>query len=189
MTEDPLHLLSEWLDAASTLKLRVPHACVLSTTGLDGAPNARSVAIKEVTAAGMVVTGSTGSRKGRELAADPRCAVTVWWDELGRQVRIQGVAAPLARAVVGEIFAARSREARLSATVSRQGEPLVGDELESRYAALAATGTDPQLPDGWGGWEIAPHRVEFMEFSDSRFHHRTLYTHEANEWVATRLQP
>ena len=189
MADDPLRVLNEWLHAASESALRVPHACTLSTIGLDGAPNARSVAIKGVTDAGIVVTGPTGSRKGRELATDPRCAITGWWDELGRQVRIQGTATPLDRETAAKFFAARPREARLIAIVSRQGEPLQGSDLEGRYAALASSGTDPQLPDGWGGWAITPHRVEFMEFSDARFHSRTLYTCESGEWVATHLQP
>jgi len=189
VTQNPLDQLTEWLSAASTTGLRIPNACVLSTLGLDGFPNARSVAIKEVTATHVVVTGPTGSRKGRELDADARCAITVWWDSLGRQVRIQGTAAPLDAATAHAIFAERSRESRIVANVSSQGEPLRPGALEAAYAAAFASGIDPQMPDAWGGWAIEPHRIEFMAFSDERFHRRTLWERGNGEWVSTALQP
>jgi len=186
---EPMETLRAWLAQASGLGLRIPNACVLSTVGLDGFPNARGVAIKDVTDGRVVVTGPLTSRKGRELAANPRCALTVWWDGPGRQVRIQGTAALLSADEAGAIFAERSRESRLVAVVSRQGEPLHGDELEVAYAALAASGEDPGVPNSWGGWAITPHRVEFMEFSDERFHSRTLFERDGSGWTVTALQP
>ncbi|WP_291378455.1 pyridoxal 5'-phosphate synthase [Demequina sp.] len=187
MSPQPLDQLRQWLDHASETDLRLPHSAVLSTTGLDGYPNARTVAVKDVDADGIVISGPLGSRKGREIAADARCALTMWWDALGRQVRVQGVASLLERERARAIFEARSREARIVASVSHQGEPAVRGALEAAYAA--SRDTDPTMPDSWGGWIISPQRIEFMEFSDARFHARTLYELVSGTWTQVELQP
>jgi pyridoxamine 5'-phosphate oxidase len=186
---DPLARFESWVADAARTDARVPHAATLSTIGLDGYPNARSVAIKAVDAHGVTVTGPLGSLKGRELAAKPRAALTVWWDSMARQVRIQGDVVPLERSVARAFFDARSRSARTIAVVSHQGAPRIADTLENAYTE-ASTGPDfAAMPADWGGWVIVPLRIEFMEFSQDRFHRRDLYERDGDSWVHTSLQP
>jgi pyridoxamine 5'-phosphate oxidase len=186
---DPLAQFETWIADAGRADIRVPHAATLSTLGLDGYPNARNVAIQAVTAGGVIVTGPTASLKGRELAANPRVALTTWWDPLGRQVRIQGDATVLDRDSARTIFDARSRSARTVAVLSNQGEPRIADALETAYAEASAGPDLATMPDGWGGWVIAPLRIEFMEFGSDRFHRRDLYERDGDGWVHTSLQP
>lgn len=186
---DPLAHLESWLADATRTDTRVPHAATLSTIGLDGYPNARNVAIQRVDAWGVTFTGPTASLKGRELAANPRAALTVWWDALGRQVRLQGDVTPLARDNAQEIFDARPRSARTVAVLSHQGAPRIGNALEAAYAAASAGPDLATMPDAWGGWVIAPMRIEFMEFGDHRFHRRDLFERDGDSWSHTSLQP
>ena len=186
---DPLTQLESWLADAARTDARVPHAATLSTIGLDGYPDARNVAIKKVDAHGVTITGPTDSRKGRELAADPRVALTAWWDVSGRQVRLQGDATPLDRKAARKLFDARPRSARTIALLSRQGTPRVSDLLESAYAEASAGPDLAAMPDYWGGWLIVPIRIEFMEFGDDRFHRRDLYERDGDSWAHTSLQP
>lgn len=185
----PLAQFESWLADATRTDARVPHVATLSTVGLDGYPNARNVAIQAIDARGVTFTGPTDSLKGRELAANARAALTVWWDALGRQVRIQGDVAPLDADAARAIFDARPRSARTVAVVSRQGAPRIGDALELAYAKASAGPDLATMPDGWGGWIIAPLRIEFMEFGEDRLHRRELYVRAGDGWEHTSLQP
>ena len=186
---DPIAQFESWLADAARSDARVPHAATLSTIGLDGYPNARNIAIQRVDARGVTFTGPTDSLKGRELAANPRAALTTWWDLLGRQVRIQGDVTELERGAAREIFDARPRSARTVAVLSHQGEPRIADALETAYAEASAGPDLATMPDAWGGWVIAPLRIEFMEFGDHRFHRRDLFERDGDGWVNTSIQP
>ncbi len=189
MATDPLKQLAALLEDATETGLRVPNAAVLSTVGLDGFPNARAVAIKGVSPEGIVITGPRNSRKGLELAANPHCSLTCWWDATGYQVRVQGLATDLPSDAARAIFASRPWEARLIASLSEPGQPAEPGALEAAYMAAARSNDPAEMPDTWGGWVIDPLRIEFMSFSDARFHSRTLYERDDAGWTVTALQP
>jgi pyridoxamine 5'-phosphate oxidase len=189
---DPIERFRRWfaevLDGGGPLA----GACCLSTVGLDGYPNARFVALKGVDEAGFIVTGPLRSRKGGELARLPRAALTFWWPERGRQVRIQGDASALDAALADDHFAARPRDAQLLAWASRQGEPL-GDEQEFRQRLEGLTarfaGRPIPRPPDWGGYRIVPCRCEFLRFREDRLHQRDAYERAGDGWRRTTLQP
>lgn len=166
--------------------------CCLSTIGLDGYPNARFVALKEIKADSFIITGSLASRKGIEIEANPGVALTFWWSSIGVQVRIQGDAEPISAELANGYFQKRSRLSQLSAIASNQGEYLInGLDLQKEMDRIDEEYREQQLqmPRGWGGLAIEPIRVEFLEFSDSRLHHRTLYQKIDNHWTSDELQP
>ncbi len=113
-----------YADETGRTTSNVPAACCLSTIGTDGYPNARFVALKDVRADGFIVTGPLKSRKGMELDANPRAALTFWWPHTEKQVRVQGDVRPISEDEANKFFYDRSRESQLLALVSRQGEML-----------------------------------------------------------------
>ncbi|MBC9909461.1 pyridoxal 5'-phosphate synthase [Chitinophaga varians] len=173
-------------------KVRLPYACCLSTEGLDGFPNARFVSLKEVYQEQFVVTGALNSRKGVEINHHDKVALTFWWPETAQQVRIQGVATQLPEEMADRYFEERNRESQIVSVVSRQGEMLTAPEiLTQAFDQLADDQhiTTIKRPDDWGAYGIAPVRVEFLVFSESRFHDRTLYELINGQWSVKKLQP
>lgn len=193
MKPDPLALFHQWYTQETRLSTaRVPAACCFSTIGVDGFPNARFLALKDVAARAFVVAGSLASRKGIELEHSPKVALTFWWPVTVRQVRIQGVAARIPDPMADELFAGRSRDSQIVSIVSRQGEELTDRQgLVDAYEKLEGSHQDRQLerPADWGGYAISPVRMEFLEFRDSRFHERTLFEMRDGSWDLKRLQP
>lgn len=173
-------------------KVKLPYACCLSTVGLDGFPNARFVSLKEVLDGKFVVTGALTSRKGIEIGEDNKVALTFWWPETAQQVRIQGVASQLPDALADLYFSERNRESQIVSTVSQQGALLEDlQALTQQFDQLAQQPdtTGIQRPENWGAYAIAPLRIEFLVFSEARFHDRTLYELTDGGWTAIKLQP
>lgn len=170
----------------------IPSACCLSTTGLDGYPNARFVSFKALDNESFIITGPTSSRKGLELEANPKAALTFWWTETERQVRIQGDVQPLEVELADFYFKERNLNAQLISRHFNQGEPL--DEPTLRFEDfkkdMKERGTQEiERPANWGGYRINPVRIEFLKFDESRFHNRQLFVKTENDWHATFLQP
>lgn len=190
---DPLEWFRQWYaEESARTSSKVPGACCLSTIGTEGYPNARFLALKDVTPKGFIITGPLSSRKGIELSAHPRAALTFWWPHTERQVRIQGDAEPISAGEADNYFHERSRESQLLVLASRQGEELDGDEqLAQRYrdAEVAHRDQPVSRPEWWGGYCIRPVRIEFLEFSESRLHRRLLYQRRGDRWIVTPLQP
>lgn len=190
---DPVSLFVEWHEAQLRRSRQpVPSAGCLSTVGTDGYPNARFVDLKEVRDGRWVVTGSTRSRKGSEMGLSSRVALTFWWPETGRQVRMQGDARPLPDDEADRYFRLRPRDAQLVSHVSDTGAPLADPgELERRLEEAMAQheGQAVARPPHWGAYAIEPLRIEFLAFSESRFHERILFVRQDGRWQGTRLQP
>lgn len=194
MAPGPITQFKIWLqEELKVTKVHIPEACCLSTIGRDGYPNARFVALKEVVDAGFVITGPLQSRKGVEIAQHNKVALTFWWTATERQVRIQGTAVPLSTGMADKYFSARARESQIIAHISKQGETL--ESLEAFMAdydqaleEVAGEVTVPR-PSTWGGYIIEPLRVEFLEFTSTRFHKRQLYELLDDTWKLSQLQP
>lgn len=189
----PFFTLTTWLNEhLASSKLKHPAACVLSTIGLDGFPNARNVALKEFRAPYLFITGAINTRKGLEIAEDPKVALTFWWEETARQIRIQGRATQITYEKANLYFSERPKEAQALSVVSAQGAALTSaEELEQKHNKLLETFKDTPIlrPENWGGYKIDPNLVEFLEFKDSRFHERLLYIKNKEGWNTVRLQP
>jgi pyridoxamine 5'-phosphate oxidase len=191
LAPDPVTMFRGWLEDAVAAGLHEPNAMVVSTVGTDGAPSSRMVLLKGLDDRGFVFFTNTASRKGVELAADPRCALLFPWHPLERQVRIEGSAAPLGAADVAAYFAVRPRGSQLGAWASHQSRPVSGrDELTRAVEEVAARfpGEVP-VPEEWGGYVVRPDVVEFWQGRPGRMHDRLVYRRAESGWTTVRLAP
>ncbi|WP_407478836.1 pyridoxine/pyridoxamine 5'-phosphate oxidase [Elizabethkingia anophelis] len=173
-------------------KQKLPYACCLSTEGLDGFPNARFVSLKEIKNEEFVITGTLTSRKGEEISYNNKVALTFWWPETQQQVRIQGEVRLISGSVLDRYFSERNRESQIVSVVSDQGKELHDlNELILKFDAVANNTEISEIrrPDNWGGYAIVPFRIEFLVFSESRFHDRTLYERKDQIWQKKKIQP
>ena len=190
---DPVAAFRRWLDAAGAAGLYEPNAMVVSTVGADAAPSSRMVLLKGVDDRGFAFYTNRDSRKGRELAANPRCAVLVPWHPIERQVRIDGVAEPVTDDEADAYFSSRPRGSQLGAWASPQSQPVDGRaELEARYQEhrerFADNETVPRPPQ-WSGYRIRPDRIEFWQGRPGRMHDRIVFERSGDDWQVGRLAP
>jgi pyridoxamine 5'-phosphate oxidase len=188
---DPVTMFRRWLDDAAAAGLHEPNAMVLATVSGDGQPAARMVLLKGLDDAGFVFFTNQASRKGVELAANPRCSLLFPWHPLERQVRVDGTATPLPAPEVAAYFASRPRGAQLGAWASRQSRPVASRaELAASYAAVQERfGDDVPVPEEWGGYVVAPEAVEFWQGRPGRMHDRLVYRRTGPAWWIERLAP
>jgi pyridoxamine 5'-phosphate oxidase len=190
LDKDPLRQFHAWYEAAHAAGEQFPQAFALATATPDGRPSVRMVLLKSADESGFVFYSSYESRKGHELAANPRAALCFYWHDLGRQARIEGTVVPVAAAEADAYFATRPLGSRLSASVSRQSEPVASRvALEEAVEALRPLGDEVPRPSHWGGFRVAPEAYEFWQHRDDRLHDRFRYTHEDGAWRIERLAP
>jgi pyridoxamine 5'-phosphate oxidase len=169
------------------------NAATLATADRNGRPSARVVLLKGVDLRGFVFYTNYESHKGRELAENPRAALVFYWADQERQVCVTGTASKLSREESEAYFRSRPKGSRLAAWASRQSEVIAGRAvLEDRWKELHARhpGDDVPLPPYWGGYVLAPDRIEFWQGRPSRLHDRFRYSKQSdNTWRIERLSP
>lgn len=188
---DPLRQFNAWFSEATEAGIRIPEAVTLATASPDGAPSARMVLMKGADERGFSFHTHYGSRKGRELEANPRAALLFYWDPLGRQVRIEGPVAPLPPEESDAYFATRPRGGRLAAWASRQSTPIPSRatlEADVREAERRFPDAVPR-PEGWGGYRLRPELYEFWQHREDRLHDRLRYERDGAGWRIVRLSP
>ena len=188
---DPVVQLRRWVDEARTAGVELPEAMALATATRDGAPSARMVLLKDVAADGLSFFTGYASRKGAELAENPRAALVLYWHPLGRQVRVEGTVARLPEADSDEYFRTRPVGSRLSAAVSPQSEVIASREtLEVAAERLGReVGDDVPRPESWGGYRLVPTLWEFWQHRLDRLHDRFRYRPGEAGWIVERLAP
>jgi pyridoxamine 5'-phosphate oxidase len=189
----PLEKVRAWYEEAVAAGVVEPEIMALATADPTGRPSVRMVLLKGIDERGVRFFTNYESRKGRELAANPRAAVTMHWQPLGRQVRMEGAVERLPSGESDEYFASRPPGSRIGAAASRQGAPLESREALEAYAAeLAARYGDGPIPrpEYWGGYVLRPEAIEFWEHRPNRLHHREHFLLQPDgSWHSELLQP
>jgi pyridoxamine 5'-phosphate oxidase len=190
---DPLRQFRVWFEQASAAGAMMPEAAALATASAAGAPSVRMVLVKQFDEQGFVFYSNYESRKGQELAVNPQVALLFYWEALGRQVRIEGIARPTTLEESARYVRSRPRGSQLSALASPQSRSVASRViLEHRVAELAArhVGNALPLPGAWGGFRVVPQRYEFWQHRDDRLHDRLAYVREPEgAWTIGRLAP
>ena len=192
---DPLRdPIEQYLAAAGQARLAgVDTAPVsLATADASGKPSVRVVLLRGVDARGFVFFTNYESRKGLELAANPRAAICQHWPTLEEQIRIDGGVERISADESDTYFAGRPRESQIGAWASEQSRSLEAREvLEERIREVETRFEQKTVtrPPFWGGFRIVPDTIEFWYGRTGRLHDRLLYTRHAGGWATSRLYP
>jgi pyridoxamine 5'-phosphate oxidase len=189
---DPFKQFRLWMEQAIHAGIHEPNAMTLATCTPDGKPSARVVLLKGFDERGFTFFSNYESRKGKELAANPRASLVLFWAELERQVRIEGRVERVSDLESDEYHASRPRGSQLGAWTSWQSEVIAGREvLERRLAEFVdrfGEGHVPRPPH-WGGYRLIPEAIEFWQGRPNRLHDRLCYRRVESAWALERLSP
>ena len=190
---DPIKQFQQWFDEAIAANLPMPDAMSLATVTPDGRPTARMVLLKQVDADGFVFFTNYQSSKAKQLEINPYAALVFYWTQLDRQVRVEGKVSKTSAEESAAYFKTRPRESQIGAWASPQSEVISAREvLEQRAHELADQYCDREIdcPAHWGGFRLAPDRIEFWKSRVGRLHDRILYELQPDgSWTIRRLAP
>jgi pyridoxamine 5'-phosphate oxidase len=189
---NPLDQFSLWWDEAINSKIEEVNAMTLATATQDGFPSARIVLLKGMTSEGFLFFTNYLSKKGADLAVNPRAALVFFWQELERQVRVEGTVEKISEAESNTYFASRPVKSQIGAWASPQSKTIarrnIIEESFEKYETQFREGNIPRPPH-WGGYIVKPARIEFWQGRRSRLHDRILYIKSDKEWKRERLAP
>ena len=191
--DDPVTLFLRWLQAAIRDVVPAPHTMTLATADDRGRPSSRVLICKDVDNNGRWYFASgAASGKGRDLAVNPHAALSFFWPQQGRQIRIRGTAVPAGPQASAADFLARPPASRAEALIGRQSEPLDNlAELDEAFReALARVSVDPGLTaPAWTLYALTAEEVEFWQGDPQRRHVRLRYQRTGDDWVRQLLWP
>ena len=190
--DEPMSLFATWFQQAVDIESTEPNAMMLATVDGQGQPHLRTLLLKGVDPRGFIFYTNYESDKGRQLAAQPRAAMTFWWHDLERQVRIEGQVERISSDESDAYYHSRPVGSRLGAWASPQSQVIAGREvLEENLQALQERYADnpPPRPGHWGGYRLVPELVEFWQGRSSRLHDRLCYRLDGGVWNRVRLAP
>jgi pyridoxamine 5'-phosphate oxidase len=190
---NPTKQFQHWLDDAFGAKIPQAESMTLATATKKGVPSARMVLLKHVDAEGFVFYTNYKSQKGKELAENPRASLVFYWEELHRQVRIEGTVNKVSPEESDAYFQTRPRESQISAHASSQSEVIGNrEELDRRFEELQKKfdGQPVPRPLHWGGYRLKPTRIEFWQSGYARLNDRIVYELQKDgSWKMKRLAP
>ena len=192
ISADPISQFDRWFQEAVTAEIPEPNAMNLATLNASGRPSSRTVLLKGIEQLKFVFFTNYQSQKGKELEQSPVCALTFFWPELERQVRIEGTVQRIDPKRSDEYFKSRPRGAQIGAWSSPQSTPIENRSiLEERYKQMEDRFKNSEVPrpNQWGGYEVDPVSIEFWQGRPNRLHDRILYLRAGNAWEIRRLAP
>lgn len=189
---DPFKQFEKWMQQAIDMEFSDPTAMTVATVSADGQPSQRIVLLKQFDPLGFVFYTNYGSRKAKELAANPRISLHFPWHEIDRQVKVCGTAERLSAAESLKYFVSRPRDSQLAAYASPQSQVLSSRAmLMNQFESIKQKfrSGDIPLPDFWGGYRVTPAEIEFWQGGANRLHDRFRYTLKNGSWQIDRLAP
>lgn len=195
INQNPFDQFHQWFQHAIDSGIREPNGMALSTVNASGRPSARIVLLKSYDERGFVWYTNYQSRKGQDLAVNRYAALTFWWTELERQVRIEGLVDQISAEESDQYYNSRPRGSQIGAWTSAQSEVIPNREvLQTTYATLEKrfeAGVDIPRPEFWGGYRLVPDAIEFWQGRSSRLHDRLLFKKREDQpsWEIVRLSP
>lgn len=193
LSADPLLQFDRWFKEAMTAKVQEPNAMNLATVSAKGTPSSRIVLLKGVEKSQFIFFTNYQSVKGKELDQNPACALTFFWPELERQVRIEGIAERIDEKASEEYFHSRPRTSQVGAWASPQSSVIKDRQiLEDRVKEIEKRFDGKERlpkPNQWGGFGVSPHAIEFWQGRPSRLHDRIAYLLIDGVWKINRLAP
>ena len=192
LAKNPIQYFMNWFEDALKVNKQEANACVLSTISSDNYPSSRVVLLKGVNENGFTFFTNYQSSKAKDIDANPNVALNFYWPELERQVRIVGIVKKIAINDSNSYFESRPRDSQMGAWLSDQSKVVALDynfgdtlnSLESKFKDKAVA-----RPLHWGGYCIAPVKVEFWQGRPSRLHDRLVYEIDGDKWNKKRLAP
>lgn len=183
---------SWWREALADSPLQQKSAVCVCTVDEHGFPAARFVDLKSVSEQGFVFCTYLNSAKGKHLAKNPKIAMTIWWDHVGYQIRVVGIAKLITDVEADNYWKTRNKSAQLTTTAFEQSAALISEsDLSTLLQEITEQYADKKVPrpDSWGGYCIKPVSIEFLTFRESRLHLRELFEYSDNCWKQQLLQP
>lgn len=189
---DAIEQFTTWWNDAVKSEIDEVNAMTLATATPDGKPSARIVLLKDYDERGFVFYTNYKSNKGHALQINPNAALTFFWKELERQIRIEGVAEKVSTEESDEYFFSRPTGSRIGAWASPQSTVIQNRNMLNDNVEKYSTqfGEEIPRPQHWGGFRIKPVSIEFWQGRSNRLHDRIRYTLTAeNTWKIERLAP
>lgn len=189
---DPMDQYAVWFQEAISSDILDPYAACLSTVDSTGQPSSRMVYIRDIIEEGFVFYTNYNSAKGVDLLNNSKAAFNIFWGELERQIRIQGVVVKVDEKISDDYFNARPRKSKIGAWASSQSQIISSrNDLENMYSSLEEKFKEVEVPrpSHWGGYCLKAERIEFWQGRPSRLHDRICYTKENGIWGKSRLSP
>ena len=188
----PLQLLADWVQEAKDLGIAEPDAMNLATVDADGNPHNRMVLMRHINEQEIGFFTNLESNKAADIFATQRTSSTLWWPQLGRQVRIEGTAAEMPRDMVEDYYQSRPRNSKIAAWASKQSTELASmDRLHQEFRQYEEKFSDKTVPTPtfWGGFIILVDKIEYWYGKPFRLHERIILTKEEKNWSKTRIYP
>lgn len=192
LNNDPFLQFEKWFREAVDARVSEPNAMTVATADAAGQPSARILLLRNFDGNGFVFYTNYNSRKGEEIASNPKAALLFFWPELERQVRIEGTLTRQSAEESDLYFQSRPRTSKLGAWTSEQSRVIESRSvLDETYNKLAEKypGEDVPRPPYWGGYLLKPHHMEFWQGRPGRLHDRILFTLANDSWKISRLAP
>ena len=190
--KDPIKLFEEYYSSALKLDVNEPTSMTLATASSDGRVSARIVLLKHYDHQGFCFYTNITSNKGKQLKENPKAALCFYWDELDRQVRIEGKIERVSESEADAYYSSRARNSQIGAWASKQSKIMENEgDLQERIKELEEQfeGGDIPRPPFWSGFRLVPDYIEFWDKEDFRLHRRILFTKENGSWVRDILYP